>query len=87
MNNVFLFLASFSMVFLLSFQQLNINHHKTLWVFLTSMGISAANYFLYKYLPSGDIQIGQFLSFALGGAFGAVSGMHIHCRIMGRNVV
>ena len=87
MSYILLFLASFATVGLVTVQQLNISHRKYKSVFFTSVGISLANYFLFKLLPTGNFQTLQFLSFALGGASGAILGMHIHDRVFNSIVV
>ena len=82
MSNIFLFLASFILVFLLGFQQLNVEHRKYLFSAITSVGIAAANYFLFKLLPTGGFDLTQFLFFSAGGALGVTSSMIVHDIIM-----
>ena len=82
MENIYLFLASFVLVFLLGFQQLNIEHRRYLHSAVTSVGITAANYFLFKILPNGGIEVVQFLFFSCGGAIGVMSSMYIHDRLL-----
>jgi len=85
MNYFFLFLASYSLVFLLGFQQLNVQHRRYLLSAITSVGIAAANYFLFKLLPTGGFSIVQFVVFSSGGAFGIVSSMILHDKLMPKN--
>lgn len=73
-----LFLASFTTVLLIGVQQLNVEHRKYLRAIVTSIGISVANYLLYKILSSGDLQFYQFLVFSVGGALGIISAMWVH---------
>jgi hypothetical protein len=78
MKYLILFLASFLLMFLLGFQQLNIEHRKYLYSFLTSICISTANYFLFKILPGSEFEFLQFLYFAVGGGLGIIASMILH---------
>lgn len=82
MNNLFLFLACFLLVFLLGFQQLNVEHRKYLLSAVTSIGITAANYSLFKLLPDGGFDLYQFICFSSGGAIGVVSSMLVHDKLI-----
>jgi hypothetical protein len=82
MENIFLFLASFLLVFLLGFQQLNVQHRKYFYSAITSIGIAATNYVLFKVLPAGGFELIQFLFFSAGGAAGVVSSMVVHDFLM-----
>jgi hypothetical protein len=66
----------------LGFQQINVQHRKVLLSIPTSLGIAAANYWLYKLLPSGSFEIVQFSSFAIGGAIGVVAAMYVHDKFV-----
>ena len=82
MNIIYLFLASFLSVFLLSFQQLNVQHRRYIASFVTSLGITSANYTLFKYLPAGDFQVWQFAAFSIGSALGVCMAMYSHDRFL-----
>lgn len=82
MNTIYLFLASFASVFLLGIQQLNVEHRRYLASIITSFGITVSNYVLFKYLPSGDFQLIQFLAFSIGGALGVSTAMYSHDRFL-----
>lgn len=78
MNLIYLFLASFLIVFLLGVQQLNVQHRRYIGAMLTSFGIATANYFIFKVLPVGAFDIYQFLGYASGGSFGIIAAMWLH---------
>ena len=82
MENIYLFLASFILVFLLGFQQLNIEHRRYLYSAITSVGITATNYFLFKLLPSSGFEVLQFIFFSMGGVIGVMSSMYLHDRLI-----
>lgn len=82
MENIYLFLASFLIVFLLGIQQLNVEHRKYLYSAITSVGITSANYFLFKKLPTSNFEIVQFIFFSSGGALGVIASMYIHDKLM-----
>jgi hypothetical protein len=82
MNNLILFLASFILTSLLGLQQLNVEHRKYLYAFITSIFISAANYFLFKILPTEGFEFLQFLSFSIGGGLGIIYSMKLHDTLL-----
>ena len=82
MNNFLLFASSFLSVFLMGFQQLNVEHRKYLLSFVTSFGMTFFNYCIFKLLPQGGFQADQFFNFAIGGALGIVCAMYAHDKLM-----
>jgi uncharacterized protein (DUF486 family) len=81
-NNLLLFASSFLLVFLAGFQQLNVEHRKYLLSTITSIGIAGFNYVIFKLLPTGGLQLEQFLFFAAGGAIGINCAMYVHDKLM-----
>lgn len=81
MNSVYLFLASFLIVFLLGVQQFNVQHRRYLGAMLTSFFIATSNYFIFKVLPIGAFEVSQFLGYSLGGSFGIIAAMWLHDKI------
>ena len=76
-----LFAATFTVVFALGLQSLNVNGgHKAL-AFSTSFCIGASNLVLFKLLPgpTDALQIGGYL---LGGPLGIVCSMTVHPHLL-----
>lgn len=78
---IIVFFASFFLVFLLGFQQLNVTHRKYVLAAITSIGMTLSNYLLFKVLPEGGLDLVQFFFYALGGSLGIVIAMWSHDRI------
>jgi hypothetical protein len=72
-----LFLATFFITFLLNFQTINAVHYYYGLTVVTSIGISWANYYLFKLVPNKLTWV-QFLAYLMGGAIGSVFGLLIH---------
>lgn len=86
MNIAIIFLSAFIVVFLLGFQSLNVQgRHKWLAV-ITSIGISIANYFLYKLLPGSASNVYEFLAYTSGGPFGILLSMYAHDKFITKKV-
>lgn len=77
MNALWLFLATFVVVFLLGLQQLHVEGRHAAAAFVTSIGITGANLVLFKLLP-GPTDWVQIAAHMLGGAFGIVTSMWAH---------
>jgi len=80
MEVIIVFVSSFSIVFLLGFQQLNVTARRYTLAALTSIAIGVFNYILLRVIPTGDFTWMQFSSYLLGGAAGIVSAMYFHDR-------
>ncbi len=80
MTAAILFFSTFSLVFALGFQSLNVNRGHYLAAAITSFAIGGSNLWLYRYLPDADaLQIAAYL---IGGPLGIVSSMHAHRKWM-----
>ncbi len=71
-------LASFFTVFLLGFQSLNVNQGYRVLACVTSLGISASNYVLFKLLPNQELQPFEFFCYSLSGSLGILASMELH---------
>lgn len=88
---IILFIAQFCFVATKAFQQLNVMHHKRLWVFWTSGVMSifecgvygAVTFEAYNLIQSGDILYFMLLAIPLwlGGSLGSIISMTIHMRM------
>jgi hypothetical protein len=86
-----LFVAQFCFVATKAFQQLNVMHHKRVWVFWTSAVMSifecgvygAVTFEAYNLIQSGDILYFMLLAIPLwlGGSLGSIISMTIHMRM------
>ena len=86
-----LFVAQFCFVATKAFQQLNVMHHKRVWVFWTSAVMSifecgvygAVTFEAYNLIQSGDILYFMLLAIPLwlGGSLGSIVSMTIHMRM------
>ena len=76
MTFIALFASTFSLVFLLGIQQLNVHHGYRLASVSTSLAIGCAQLALFKLAPDADaVQIAGFLS---GGPVGIWCAMEAH---------
>jgi len=82
MIHLTLFLAAFSTVFLLGFQQKNVHGEHYVAAVVTSIGIGTAQIFLWKLVP--DANLGQIAATLAGGPTGIVAAMYLHPRLMQR---
>jgi hypothetical protein len=81
MTALYLFAATFAVVFALGLQSLNVNGgHKAL-AFATSFSISASNLVLFKLLPA-ETDAWQITAYLLGGPIGIVCSMVSHPHIL-----
>ena len=85
---IILFVAQFCFVATKAFQQLNVMHHKPVWVFWTSGVMSvfecgvygAVTFKAYEVVQGGDVLYFMLLAIPLwlGGAIGSIMSMAIH---------
>jgi hypothetical protein len=85
---IMLFVAQFCFVATKAFQQLNVMHHKPVWVFWTSGVMSvfecgvygAVTFKAYEVVQGGDVLYFMLLAIPLwlGGALGSIMSMAIH---------
>ena len=80
MTALILFASTFTLVFALGFQSLNVNRGHYIAASLTSFLIGASNIWLYRYLPDADIK--QVAAYLFGGPIGIVCSMHAHRKWM-----
>jgi hypothetical protein len=88
---IVLFVAQFCFVATKAFQQLNVMHHKTVWVFWTSAVMSvfecgvygAVTFKAYEVVNGGDLLSFMLLAIPLwlGGSLGSILSMAIHRRM------
>lgn len=79
MMHLWLFLSAFVTVFLLGFQQKNVQGGHYLSAIVTSFGIGGAQIFLWRLVP--DANTTQILATLDGGPFGIVAAMWVHPRL------
>jgi hypothetical protein len=82
MTHIALFLSAFATVFLLGVQQQNVHGRHYLAAVVTSLGIGAAQIFLWRLVPDADA--GQIAATLAGGPVGIVAAMWAHPRIARR---
>jgi uncharacterized membrane protein YfcA len=76
MTHLALFASAFATVFLLGFQQKNVAGHHYFAAVFTSLGIGAAQIFLWRLVPSASpTEIAATLA---GGPIGIVAAMYLH---------
>lgn len=76
MTALYLFASTFSLVFLLGVQQLNVQGRHYFAAFGTSIAIGLSQLALYKLAPdAGGLEIAAYLA---GGPLGIVSAMRAH---------
>lgn len=76
MNALLLFVSTFTLVFFLGLQSLNVNNGHRLAAFLTSFGIGISNLVLFKLAPNATGP--EIAAFLVGGPFGIVASMLAH---------
>ena len=74
-----LFLSAFFTVFLLGVQQQNVHGRHYLAAVVTSLGIGAAQIFLWRLVPEANA--GEIAATLAGGPVGIVAAMWAHPRI------
>lgn len=79
MMHLWLFLSAFLTVFLLGFQQKNVQGDHYLWAIVTSFGIGSAQIFLWRLMPEANAT--QIIATLAGGPFGIVAAMWVHPRL------
>lgn len=80
MTHLILFASAFCMVFLLGFQQKNVHGEHYLAAVVTSLGIGAAQIFLWRLVPEATGS--QIIVTLAGGPTGIVAAMYLHPRVM-----
>lgn len=79
MIEVYLFISTFSLVFLLGLQSLNVQGGHYYAAFCTSLGIGICNMVMYKMAPSATpFQVGVVI---VAGPLGIISSMYFHRNI------
>lgn len=78
-----LFTAMYSNVFLLGYNQKNVQHSRYVSAFFVSCGITIAQYFFIKY-AAGDGGLAFIVVSGLGGGLGIVSAIFVHDRKMAK---
>lgn len=82
MNEIYLFLSAFSVVFLLVLQQQNVAGRHYLLAALTSVAIGVSQIILWRLVPSASwTEIAATLA---GGPVGVVFSMWLHPRLIAR---
>ncbi len=76
MNELYLFVSTFILVFALGLQSLNVNGGYYIRAFLTSFIIGSANLVLYKLAPNATTT--EIMAFLGGGPFGIVCSIFAH---------
>jgi hypothetical protein len=76
-----LFAATFSVVFALGLQSLNVNGGHRAMAFVTSFAIGASNLVLFKVLP-GPTDALEIAAYLVGGPIGIVASMAVHPRLV-----
>lgn len=82
MTALFLFASAFLTVFLLVFQQQNVQGRHYVLAALTSLGIGASQIFLWREIPGAN-GLGIVAALA-GGPVGVLVSMWAHPRLVGR---
>lgn len=80
-NALLLFAATFVVVFTLGLQQMNVEGGHRVLAFVTSLFVGTSNLVLFKLLP-GPTDWVQITAYLLGGAFGIVTSMWAHPRLL-----
>jgi len=77
-----MFAATFALVFLKAFQQLNVVHHKVWWVLPVSFGMAACE-IVSVGLIAVTLDWSLVFPMGLGGGLGCIASMAIHRRVRG----
>ena len=83
MEPLIIFLATYTTVFALGFQSLNVNQGHPKSAFATSLVIGLSNLVILKMIPETQEFI-DVMAYLLGGPFGIVSSMYVHRRTLGK---
>jgi hypothetical protein len=76
-----LFASAFVTVFLLGIQQQNVIGRHYLAAVVTSLGIGAAQIFLWRLVPTASLS--EIVATLAGGPVGIVAAMYLHPRLAG----
>lgn len=76
MTELFLLASTFSVVFLLGVQQLNVQGQHTVAAFVTSIAIGCSQLVLFKMVP--DASGTEIIAYLSGGPLGIVAAMKAH---------
>lgn len=79
MTHAALFLSAFVTVFLLGIQQQNVTGRHYVAAIVTSLGIGAAQIFLWRLIPTASTS--EIIATLAGGPVGIVAAMYLHPRI------
>lgn len=82
MNELWLFVSTFVLVFALGLQSLNVNGGHYLAAFLTSFLIGGANLVVLKLAPNATLP--EIVAYLCGGPLGIVASMAAHRRVVRR---
>lgn len=82
MNELWLFVSTFVLVFALGLQSLNVNGGHYLAAFLTSFLIGGANLVVLKLAPNATPT--EIIAYLSGGPLGIVASMAAHRRVVRR---
>lgn len=77
LDHFILFSSSFANVFLLGFNSKNVHQSRYFLAFVTSWGITLAQYFFVKYAVAGDGLMFLGVS-GVGGSLGIISAIFVH---------
>lgn len=83
MSALLIFVATFTMVFALGFQSLNVNNGHAKSAFLTSFLIGTGNLVVLKMMPESQ-NVVEIAAYLLGGPFGIVASMWAHGKTLGK---
>ncbi len=83
LTSFWLYLSTFVLVFLLGFQSLTVNSRMYVLAMFNSLGISFCNLYMFRVVPTVDINnVVHIASYLLGGPFGVISSMLIHFKVL-----
>jgi len=74
-----LFLIAFVSVFLLGFQQQNVQHNKHIYAAITSFLIAFSQFMMYRLAVAADAN--EWVYMGAGGALGIVTSMIVHKKL------
>jgi hypothetical protein len=79
---LYLFLSTFSIVFFIGIQIKCVNGNHFLLAAITSMGVSVANLFAIRLIPSQDLWSWGLLAYVSGGPCGITLSMWMHNKLV-----
>ena len=84
MEALLLLFSTFSLVFLVGLQYLNVTKDQVFLAMLTSVGISLSNVVVLKIIPSNSASLFEYIAYVIGGPLGISASMWFHKKFLNK---